>query len=178
MNKNLRWTEQQLKQHQNMHQNRKNAALQQQKQENDAKVRQAVAQVLNRNTTQNTNDAEKVILDCEILAVPPSVNHYWEKSGRGFKLSDKARDFHDLIAMLVPQMNTDQRLKLDVTFHFPNRLRRDIDNYLKATIDSLVKCGLCVDDEQFDELIVRRGNVIKGGLIRLKVSEISGACAK
>lgn len=177
MNKNFRWTEQQLKQHQNMHQNRKNAALAQQKQENDAKVRQAVEQVLNRNTAQNNSNDEKVILDCEILAVPPSVNHYWEKSGRGFKLSDKARDFHDLVSMLVPQINTGERLKLDVTFHFPNRLRRDIDNYLKATIDSLVKCGLCVDDEQFDELIVRRGNVIKGGLIRLKVSEISGACA-
>ena len=167
MNKNLRWTEQQLKQHQNMHQNRKNAALAQQKQENDAKVHQAVEQVLNRNT---------VILDCEICAVPPSVNHYWEKSGRGFRLSDKARDFHDHLSVLIPRLNTGERLKLDVTFHFPNRLRRDIDNYLKATIDSLVKCGFCIDDEQFDELIVRRGNVIKGGLIRLKVSEISGGC--
>lgn len=177
VNKNLRWTEQQLKQHQNMHQNRKNAAIQQQKQKNDAKVYQAVKQVLNRNTEQNNSNDEKVILDCEICAVPPTVNHYWEKSGRGFKLSDKARDFHDLVSMLVPQINTGERLKLDVTFHFPNRLRRDIDNYLKSTIDSLVKCGLCVDDEQFDELIVRRGNVIKGGLIRLKVSEISGGCA-
>ncbi|MFW6557568.1 hypothetical protein [Acinetobacter baumannii] len=38
--------------------------------------------------------------------------------------------------------------------------------------DGLVKCGLCVDDEQFDELLVKRGNVIKGGLIKLKVSEV------
>lgn len=38
--------------------------------------------------------------------------------------------------------------------------------------DSLVKCGLCIDDEQFDELIVKRGNVIKGGLIKLKVCTI------
>ena len=78
----------------------------------------------------------------------------------------------DLVAMCVPQLFTTSRLKLDVTFHFPNNQRRDIDNFLKATIDSLVKCGLCVDDEQFDELIVRRGNVVKGGLIKLKVLEI------
>ena len=59
-----------------------------------------------------------------------------------------------------------------MTFHFPNQQTRDIDNYLKATIDSLVKCGLCVDDEQFDELIVKRGEVVKGGLIKLKVMEL------
>ena len=64
MNKNFRWTEQQLKQHQNMHQNRKNAALAQQKQENDAKVRQAVEQVLNRNTEQNnSNDENKKLAE-------------------------------------------------------------------------------------------------------------------
>ena len=74
--------------------------------------------------------------------------------------------------MCVDPLLTTSRLKLDVTFHFPNNQRRDIDNFLKATIDSLVKCGLCVDDEQFDELIVRRGNVVKGGLIKLKVLEI------
>ena len=63
-------------------------------------------------------------------------------------------------------------LKLDVTFHFPNKQRRDIDNFLKATIDSLVKCGLCVDDEQFDELSVKRGEIIKGGLIKIIVLEL------
>ena len=93
-------------------------------------------------------------------------------TGRTCKVSDRGRDFHDLVAMTIPQLNTTSRLKLDVTFHFPNKQRRDIDNFLKATIDSLVKCGLCVDDEQFDELSVKRGEIIKGGLIKITVLEL------
>ncbi|MDF9673316.1 RusA family crossover junction endodeoxyribonuclease [Acinetobacter baumannii] len=117
-------------------------------------------------------DGLKVILDCEIKTAPPSVNHYWVASGKRRFLSNKARDFHALVRQVVPAHKSTARLKLEVTFHFPTRQCRDIDNYLKATIDSLVKCGLCVDDEQFDELLVKRGNVIKGGLIKLKVSEV------
>ncbi|MDM1330024.1 RusA family crossover junction endodeoxyribonuclease [Acinetobacter indicus] len=169
---NLRWSENQLEVHLNRHKLRKDLATAQFKTENDAKVQDAQKNATQATTAQNTTHQEKTIVDCEIAAIPPSVNHYWEKSGRGFKLSNKARDFHDVVSILVPQLNTAARLKLDVTFHFPNRLRRDIDNYLKATIDSLVKCGLCVDDEQFDELIVRRGEVVRGGLIKIKVLEI------
>lgn len=169
---NLRWSENQLEVHLNRHKLRKDLATAQFKTENDAKVQDAQKNATQATTAKNTTHQEKTILDCEIAAIPPSVNHYWEKSGRGFKLSNKARDFHDVVSILVPQLNTAARLKLDVTFHFPNRLRRDIDNYLKATIDSLVKCGLCVDDEQFDELIVRRGEVVRGGLIKIKVLEI------
>ena len=77
-----------------------------------------------------------------------------------------------IIKALIPPLQTEARLKLEVTFHFPNYQTRDIDNYLKATIDSLVKCGLCVDDEQFDELVVKCGEVVKGGLIKLKVMEL------
>ena len=32
--------------------------------------------------------------------------------------------------------------------------------------------ALEIDNEQFDELIVRRGNVVKGGLLKIKVWEI------
>lgn len=169
---NLRWSENQLEAHLNKHKKRKDLSVARFKKENDAKVQPLNKNSIQEITERNSEGGEKIILDCEIAAIPPSVNHYWEKSGRGFKLSNKARDFHDVVSILVPQLNTAARLKLDVTFHFPNRLRRDIDNYLKATIDSLVKCGLCVDDEQFDELIVRRGEVVRGGLIKIKVLEI------
>lgn len=168
----MRWSEEKLKQHLKSHQNRKNEGLVQFKKKNGAKVCKA-------NKALNTSNGEELgvsgieaILDCEIATVPPSVNHYWEKSGRGFKLSDRAKEFHSIVHMLVPRLESSKRLKLEVTFHFPDRLRRDIDNYLKATIDSLVKCGFCVDDEQFDTLIVNRGHIVSGGLIKLKVFEL------
>ena len=168
----MRWSEDQLQAHLKAHRNRANLSRERLKTENDAKVHQANKTILNAKIQRNKICEEKEILNCEIASTPPSVNHYWVGTGRTCKVSDRGRDFHDLVAMCVPQLFTTSRLKLDVTFHFPNNQRRDIDNFLKATIDSLVKCGLCVDDEQFDELIVRRGNVVKGGLIKLKVLEI------
>ncbi|WP_312087056.1 RusA family crossover junction endodeoxyribonuclease [Acinetobacter variabilis] len=167
-----RWSEKQLEVHLNKHKFRKECASVKFKNEIDAKTREAEQNAVEANLERNSVGGEKVLLDFNLPAIPPSVNHYWKKSGSGFKLSDEARDFHDLVSMLVPRIQTAARLKLEVTFHFPNRLRRDIDNYLKATIDSLVKCEFCVDDEQFDELLVRRGAVVKGGLLKIKVWEI------
>lgn len=168
----MRWSEEQLEAHLNAHRNRADLSKERLKAENDAKVRKAKGSVLKRNTELNGDNEGKLILSCEIATCPPSVNHYWDVSGKRRYLSDKAKMFHALVRVLVPPKQTEARLKLDVTFHFPNHQTRDIDNYLKATIDSLVKCGLCVDDEQFDELIVKRGQVVKGGLIKIKVLEL------
>lgn len=168
----MRWSEEQLEAHLKAHRNKVNLSKERLKAENDTKVRQAKKNGLKRTTTQNSNTEGKLILCCEIATCPPSVNHYWVAKGKKRFLSDKAKMFHALVRVLVPPKQSEARLKLDVTFHFPNQQTRDIDNYLKATIDSLVKCGLCVDDEQFDELIVKRGQVVKGGLIKIKVLEL------
>lgn len=168
----LRWSEARLKHHSNMLIKCTESAVVKFKTENDAMTHGGNKQVLERKSERNSVDEEKIILDCEIATTPPSVNHYWIVAGKRRFLSDKALNFHSIIKILVPALGSESRLKLEVTFHFPDRQIRDIDNYLKATIDSLVKCGFCVDDEQFDELIVKRGVVIKGGLLKLKVMEI------
>ncbi|MHA3051850.1 RusA family crossover junction endodeoxyribonuclease [Acinetobacter sp. ANC 4640] len=164
----MRMTEKQLQDHLNRHENKRQFALDQKKQKIDITLREKIKEANTEDLKRNT----EVILSCEIGMIPPSVNHYWITSGKRRFLSDRARDFHDLVRFIVPAHQTKERLKLEVTFHFPDRQCRDIDNYLKATIDSLVKCGLCVDDEQFDVLVVKRGNIVKGGLIRLIVSEL------
>ncbi|WEI17378.1 RusA family crossover junction endodeoxyribonuclease [Acinetobacter proteolyticus] len=168
----MRWTEQQLKHHQNNRENRDKTAVTKQ----NEKIRTDVADKLKQADMSEIKsiceNGLKQLLNCEIGMIPPSVNHYWERSGRGYRLSNKAHDFHDLVRAIVPALQTTARLKLEVTFHFQNKQRRDIDNYLKATIDSLVKCDFCVDDEQFDELVVKRGEIVKGGLLKLTVSEV------
>ena len=116
----------------------------------------------------------KLILDCEIAMQPPSVNHYWQTSGKRRYISAQGKRFIQTVGLVVPAHKSAARLKLDATFYFSDKRIRDIDNYLKATIDSLVKAGLCVDDEQFDEIVVRRGPVIKNGLVKLAVWEIGG----
>ncbi|WP_336975323.1 RusA family crossover junction endodeoxyribonuclease [Acinetobacter pittii] len=168
----MRWSEQQLQAHLNAHRNRAISSKANQKAENDAKVREQVKTRLKLKSKQNTTGVENEILNAEIWMIPPSVNHYWIAKGKKRSLSQKAMDFHNYVRTIVPMLMTDMRLKLEVTFYFPDRKTRDIDNYLKATIDSLVKCQFCLDDEQFDVLHVKRGEMVKGGLIKIKVWEI------
>lgn len=113
-----------------------------------------------------------IILDVEIPLSPPSVNTYWGFNKSRRYLTPLANRFvKDLANWVKPKMSG-KRLKLEVVFNYPDKRVRDLDNNLKPLIDGLVKCGLCVDDEQFDELIIKRGEVVKGGLIKIKVSEI------
>ncbi|WP_228292546.1 RusA family crossover junction endodeoxyribonuclease [Acinetobacter pittii] len=97
---------------------------------------------------------------------PPSVNHYWMANGKRRYISAKGKAFQKMVGLFVKAKHSPCRLKMSVVFHFPDRMRRDIDNHLKALLDSLVKAGLCL------EIIVKRGNVIKGGLVELEVWEI------
>ena len=169
---NLRWSEEKLKAHLNAHKNKARLSKLRLKEENQAKVLKANKKAVSIKSERNTESLENQVLYCEIVATPPSVNHYWERTGRGMKLSDKAKQFHAVVMNLIPALRLSTRLKLEVVFHFPTHQKRDIDNHLKATIDSLVKCGFCEDDEQFDELIVKRGSVVSGGLIKIRVWEI------
>lgn len=169
----MRWSEEKLQAHLNAHKNRANLALARSKEENDAKVRQQVKTRLKLKREQITTGEENEILDAEIWMIPPSVNNYWQVTkGKKWALTQRAQDFHNYVRTIVPSLMTDMRLKMDVTFYFPDLKTRDIDNYLKATIDSLVKCQFCLDDEQFDVLHVKRGEMVKGGLIKIKVWEI------
>lgn len=169
----MKWSEQTLEAHLKSHRNRAGLAQERLKTQNDAKVHQQVKTRLKLKSKQNSICEEKLILDAEIWMIPPSVNNYWSVTrGKKWHLSQKAQDFHNYVRSVVPSLSTDMRLKMDVTFYFPDNKTRDIDNYLKATIDSLVKCQFCLDDEQFDVLIVRRGEYVKGGLVKIIVWEI------
>lgn len=168
----LRWSEEHLQTHLKIHRSRAKTSQESTKQQNQAKVQKAKKNAVDAKSVRNTDYEEELVLSCEIATTPPSVNHYWERYGKGMRLSDKARDFHAVVIALIPALRLTTRLKLEVIFHFPTHQKRDIDNHLKATIDSLVKCGFCEDDEQFDELIVKRGAVVPGGMISLKVWEL------
>lgn len=113
-----------------------------------------------------------VILDEEIPLSPPSVNTYWRANGKRRFVSDRGVKFKQDMAYWVKPVMSDKRLRCHLVLNMPTKRRFDIDNFTKVIFDSLVQNGLCLDDEQFDELHIYRGEVIKGGLIKIKVEEI------
>ncbi|EOW2370918.1 RusA family crossover junction endodeoxyribonuclease [Cronobacter sakazakii] len=110
------------------------------------------------------------------LPYPPSVNDYWRR-GRGITYINKKglqyrRDVAEILHILKLDINTDARLKLRIIANMPDRRRRDIDNILKAVCDSLEKGGFMQNDSQIDELKVVRGEVIPGGRLGIKITEV------
>lgn len=110
------------------------------------------------------------------LPFPPSMNHYWrhvpmrygKKTIVRSLISKRGRQFkEDCIEAVCRQRANEspfkERLMVDITLNPPTRHKRDIDNYVKATLDALTEAGVWVDDEQIDCLIVHRGEIMKGG---------------
>ncbi|EFX26484.1 putative holliday junction resolvase, partial [Escherichia coli O55:H7 str. USDA 5905] len=51
----------------------------------------------------------------------------------------------------------------------PDKRRRDLDNILKAPLDALTHAGVLMDDEQFDEINIVRGQPVSGGRLGVKI---------
>lgn len=66
----------------------------------------------------------------------------------------------------------DGRLALFISLYPPNKIRRDIDNHVKAVQDALQMAGCFDDDEQIDHLTVARMPVVKGGQCKVVLVRI------
>jgi crossover junction endodeoxyribonuclease RusA len=101
------------------------------------------------------------------LPLPPSVNSYWRKSPKGMYISQEGKDFRQKVAEIVAEHNAikfgSARLFMAVKLSMRDRRAADLDNRLKALNDALEHAGLFDDDEQIDELHVKRGPIVKGG---------------
>ena len=113
-----------------------------------------------------------------VLPFPPSVNSYYRsiRMGKSCRvlISKRGREYRqaviDLIAKLVHEdpayqglFPFVQRLGMTVTLNAPTRRKYDIDNRSKALLDALQHARVYEDDEQIDELTLKRGDIIKGG---------------
>lgn len=123
------------------------------------------------------------------LPMPPSVNHYWAKSvkrakGKSYvhvRLSDRATKFrNDVVAQVADiaqrhgSIRTHNgRIRAVVTLHGATKRSFDIDNMIKGLFDALTHSRVYQDDSQIDELIVKRGEVIKGGLVEVELYELN-----
>lgn len=120
-----------------------------------------------------------------VLPYPPSVNHAYRRTSQGgvprTYLSKDGKDFKTDVAraVMIARSNGDLprdaiagRCRYTLTLFPPNRRRRDISNAVKICEDAITTAGVWVDDEQVDELTIKRGPVHPGGCAVIEIEEI------
>ncbi len=111
------------------------------------------------------------------LPYPPSVNHYYRRVGARTLISREGREYRTAVCgLLAPgggsgirKPPAGGRIALAMDAFPPDRRRRDLDNILKCTQDSLAHAGVYEDDSQIDLLVVRRCEVVRNGRLQVEV---------
>jgi len=110
------------------------------------------------------------------LPFPPSMNTYWRnfrgrtvlsKAGRQFKIA--VQDY--IIEKNIPKFG-DKKLKITMILRPRDKRKIDIDNRIKAVLDSLQDAGVFDDDFQVDHLEMMRGEPIKFGAIHVVIEAV------
>ena len=119
----------------------------------------------------------KLLAELSIPALPPSVNHYTmrSKSG-GVTLTEASREFkrmaYQSLAPYAPKKPSEKRIALEVTLHPSTKRKFDIDNRNKLILDALEEARFFFDDEQVDEIHVKRGEIVAGGRVDIVLCEL------
>lgn len=90
-----------------------------------------------------------------ILPIPPSVNHAYEHTRRGVRLTDEAKRYKAQAGLIVRNafqtaMNPEPPLRLTMIVSFPS-WQGDLDNTLKLSQDAIA-AALNVNDSYITEL--------------------------
>ncbi len=110
------------------------------------------------------------------LPFPPTINSYYKMTRQGQRYLDASvRAFRQKVADTVneqaPGLKLDCPLFMEVYLFMPDKRKRDVDNYMKGLLDALTEAGLWEDDSLVDQLHIYRGEIVKGGLVRIELSE-------
>lgn len=116
----------------------------------------------------------------ELNEVPPSVNHIWKHRIAGHRaityLTKEGQEFKDRLSAQVPKEHNPMKgqVKVTLTLIFPNKLRRDIDNYCKGILDAM-NHKVYLDDSQIKELRVTKEYEKNHPKIIVEVEELEEA---
>lgn len=108
------------------------------------------------------------------LPYPPTVNTYWRRVGFKTIVSKRGRDYRDQVRAILEESvykQTTEQVELRILLYMPDKRRRDIDNVLKALLDSLEYGGALENDNQVWKLIIERAGFVKGGMVVLEIIE-------
>lgn len=110
------------------------------------------------------------------LPWPPSVNRYWRTFQGRMIISAEGRSYRKAVAdqVLIQRGAKHYTGKLKVTIEAfrPDNRRRDLDNLLKAVLDSLTHAGVWEDDNLIVDLRIYWADSI-GGMLKVNIEEVS-----
>ena len=109
------------------------------------------------------------------LPWPPSLNTYRSCCKNRLVTVKRGRDYFEQVAWEVKKARLhdkqiDQPVLISLIMHPPSKRRFDCSNFLKAYEDALVKSGLLEDDHWIEYDEIRKGEVVKGGLLKVKIN--------
>lgn len=115
----------------------------------------------------------KIMLE---LPYPPSANLIWRRSKFSTYMSKEGKAYKQWVADYISAENFpkfgDDPVKISMILRPRDKRKRDIDNCLKISIDSIASAGVINDDFQVQELSIKRGEPISGGLLIVVVENI------
>lgn len=107
------------------------------------------------------------------LPFSPSVNHYWFQKGNRRFIGSKGVQFRkDVLQIVGNAPKLEGRLKILIDVYPPDRRTRDLDNLLKAPLDAMQHALVFLDDNQFDDIQIRRKEIIKPGHLIITIMEL------
>lgn len=116
----------------------------------------------------------RVVFD---LPWPPSVNTYWRHTIVNRRprvlISKKGREYRKSVLRSIglKHQKIHGRVSVWIGASAPDHRARDLDNLPKAILDALTHAGVWGDDEQIDQLTIVRQPIVKGGFVRVVISD-------
>lgn len=109
------------------------------------------------------------------LPWPPSVNRYWRTFQGRMIISAEGRSYRKAVAdqVLIQRgaKHYEGSVRVEIEAFRPDKRKRDLDNLLKAVLDSCTHAGVWVDDSNIVDLRIYWADDI-GGMLKVKVSEL------
>jgi len=109
------------------------------------------------------------------LPWPPTVNTYWRNFNGRTIISKRGREYrHEVLHQVLQQkadLKIDYAMKIEIQAFRPDRRRRDLDNLLKALLDSLAHANVMQDDALVEDLRVYWADE-SGGYVKITIEGI------